>query len=118
MAWATPHFSAAACSNSATWEPMMKFCAEKTPSTALSSSGPMARYSRERSRLGTLRGGASGLSFLSPTLVMLASPTTQPLTPEMHLSSHWKTLIGDVAPFLCQPPFRPGHETGRRVNFL
>ena len=78
----------------------------------------MARYSRERSRLGTLRGGGSGLSFLSPTLVMLASPTTQPQTPGLHPSKHSQVVIGDVARFLHQRAFRPGHKPARRVNFV
>src|ERR1700760_1316662 len=46
----------------------MNFCEEKTASTAWRRSGPMARYSRAKSRFGTF----TAVSFPFPTSVMLA----------------------------------------------
>jgi hypothetical protein len=46
----------------------------------------MARYSRERSRLGTLSGVPAGLSFLSPTFVMVHPKLRGRVARGMHLS--------------------------------
>jgi hypothetical protein len=108
MAWAPPHFSPAARSNSATEGPMMKLCEEKTSSTALRSKCRIAPYSRERSRIGTLSGEPSGLSLLSPTFVMLAPLSTHPFRPQ-----HASKLLG----FWSPQPFGPCPNSGRRVNF-
>ena len=83
----------------------------------------MARYSRERSRLGTLSGAPAGVSFLSPTLVMVHPPNrVADGTRRMHLSLGLGLGLpvpnGADGGFLDRRSYEPHLNRGRRVNFL
>ena len=63
----------------------------------------MARYSRERSRFGTLTGLPSGLFFLSATSVMLAPREPAPAGAGLHPNRRpGGELLGIITGFLAK----------------